>query len=366
MHVTHNTLGHGAEATTWTDLDGRLWCVLVVKGRYRVGEGGELRQESIEDPAEVFTYADEYWGEPAASSLRLENDFAPFKLQTDVVVIGHAHAPGGRALQACEVALVVGGQRKILRVHGPRVWTPGLAGVVPSAAQPFVRVPLRWEGAYGGSAEGHCEWRNPVGRGLTRGRSDLAVVGEPAPTQEYIDEPVTRWGSRVRPASLGPIARGWQPRLGHAGTYDAAWKADRFPFLPLDFDPLHFQMAPEDQRFPALAPGTEIACVNLDPTGMLRFRVPPPPPPARFRFRDRVDARALTLDTVVIEPDERRVSLCWRARVDPGPKLTALRGIELGEEVGPDGLPRKRGKPYFRSLAEYVRWAKARRRGGGS
>jgi hypothetical protein len=357
MQITADHSGMTSLPTAWTDVEGRMWCVVVVKASFVVGADEQLQQ--LAEPA-TFVFADEYHGEPGLSSLRFENDFAPIKPQTDVVVVGRAHAPGGRPTSTCDVALQVGGRTKVVRVHGPRVWTPGVAGLVPSRAQPFEHMPLVWELAYGGTRAGRCEWDNPVGIGLAAGLAEHEVVGTPAPSLELPDQPVVRWGPRVTPANLGPIARAWHPRLGHAGTYDAAWKAERFPFLPVDFDLRHFQIAPLDQRFDRLASGTRIACINLDPTGRFAFTLPEPPPTARFRFRDRDEVRPFELDTVIIESEHRRVTLAWRTRMQLGRKLTSLRGIEIGVTASVAELPRKRGKPWFRSLGEFVRWRKGR------
>lgn len=362
MEITADHSGMASMPTAWTDIDGRTWCVVVIKASYVVDANNQLQR--ISEPA-PFIFADEYHGEPGLSSLRFENDFAPIKPFTDVVVVGHAHAPAGRAVSSCDVALKVGDRSKVVRVHGPRVWTPGLAGLVPSRAQPFDRFPLRWELAYGGARASTCEWDNPIGIGLAAGLAEHEAIGTPAPSLELPNDPVLRWGPRVSPANLGPIARSWRPRLDHAGTYDAAWKADRFPFLPLDFDIQHFQIAPPDQRFPRLAPGTPIACINLGPSGSFGFTVPEPPPAAKFCFRDRRELRPLALDTVIIESDVRRVTTLWRTKIELGRKLTALRGIEIGEPPRVAEPPRKRGKPYFRSLAEYIDWAKQRRGGRG-
>lgn len=364
MHIIANFSGHASEPLAWTDVDGGQWCVAVVKGAYHIDVRGRLQ---LADAPATFVYADEHHGDPGSSSLRFEADFAPFKPMTDVVVVGHAHAPDARPCLACDVALQVGRVTKMLRVHGPRVWTPGVLGLVPSKpTQPFETMPLRWELAYGGANDHGCEWHNPVGVGLADGVAEHQAVGTRAPSLEYLHDPVTRWGQRTQPANFAPIHRSWQPRLSHAGTYDAVWKAERFPFLPLDFDFLHFQIAPFDQRFERLAPGTRIIGVNLDPEGRFEFEVPLPPPAARFCFRDRIEHRDFDLDTLILEPDLQRVSVLWRTRVPVGRKLSALRGIEIGEIPAPSPRPRKRGKAYFPSLGEYVRWTKQQPRGGHS
>lgn len=175
MHIIANFSGHASEPLAWTDVDGGQWCVAVVKGAYHIDVRGRLQ---LADAPATFVYADEHHGDPSSSSLRFEADFAPFKPMTDVVVVGHAHAPDARPCLACDVALQVGRVAKMLRVHGTRVWTPGVLGLVPSKpTQPFETMPLRWELAYGGANDHGCEWHNPVGVGLADGVAEHQAVG---------------------------------------------------------------------------------------------------------------------------------------------------------------------------------------------
>lgn len=62
-----------------------------------------------------------FGGDPESSSHRYEPEVAFYKPSTDVVVIGHAHAPapGTRAMM---VEVRVGSLQKRLRVTGDRVW----------------------------------------------------------------------------------------------------------------------------------------------------------------------------------------------------------------------------------------------------
>ena len=62
--------------------------------------------------------------------------------------------------------------------------------------------------------------------------------------------------------ALGPLGRHWQARVGFAGRYDDAWLAERFPFLPTDFDERYFQSAPADQWTDHLR-GGEVLLLNL-------------------------------------------------------------------------------------------------------
>ncbi|MBV9726865.1 MAG: DUF2169 domain-containing protein, partial [Gammaproteobacteria bacterium] len=92
-----------------------------------------------------ITMADEYYGDPAATSLKAVSDLHIGKPGTDVLITGHARAP--RPTTEMEVLVSVGERQQTLRVLGDRVWRDdGTA----STAEPFTEMPLTWERAYGG------------------------------------------------------------------------------------------------------------------------------------------------------------------------------------------------------------------------
>lgn len=359
MHISDDRSGLCSGLTTWTDPFGLRWGVVVIKGTYEVGPDGQ-QLSVIQQPLES---TDRYAGEPGLSSLSHENDFAPLKAAIDVVVRGHSFAPGAQPCANCIVEWRVGDRCKQLRVHGPRVWRPGVLGLVPSAAVPFERQALSWELAYGGTSTTACEWFNPIGVGLAAGVSEREAVGTPAPSIEAWDAPIERWGPRHEPSGFGPIARGWHPRLLAAGTFDEIWRRTRFPLLPKDFSYAHFNIAPIDQRWTSysLAPGTPIRVINMSPGGVFTAAVPPRPPSVVFHYDDGAVECAAVLDTIVLEPEHGLLLASWRTRTrDPlGRKPSRLREITIGRPART--RRRSPGKPHFRSLGEFVTWAKQRR-----
>lgn len=105
---------------------------------------------------------------------------------------------------------------------------------------------------------------------------------------------------------------------------------DRFPFLPEDFDEQYFLSAPIDQQMPYLRGGEFIRCTNMTDDRTLAFTLPKMQIPIVCRFRDRkVDVQP-NPDTLIVEPDERRFLLAWRANVPVGRKLAALREVLVG------------------------------------
>ena len=74
---------------------------------------------------------------------------------------------------------------------------------------------------------------------------------------------------------LAPICAHWMPRRQYAGTYDARWEQSRAPYLPADFDPRFFQVAPADQVVPGYLTGGEpVELFGVSPWGPVRFTLP--------------------------------------------------------------------------------------------
>jgi hypothetical protein len=265
--------------------------------------------------------AGELHGEDAAtSSWRLEPETAFVKLATDVVLLGHAYAPRAGATEVA-VGIQVGPVSRSLRVVGDRWWVRGAGGMAMSPAQPFEKIPLTWERAFGGfdATAGSPEApafdpRNPVGTGYRAhaGHHEDAVR---LPNLEDPADPVRAFAHPVTPAGVGFTSANWQPRVSLAGTFDAAWSRDRAPLLPRDFDRRFFNAAAPGMIAPGLLRGDEpVTVVGASPHGTQRFRLPGVPRPVcRVALRRGPEAVVQTqLDTVVVSADEGKLYLTWR------------------------------------------------------
>jgi hypothetical protein len=367
VQIATNTTGMAAALTVASDKDGRDHCVVVVKGTFAIGEGGETRLAEEQEP---LVYTDVHWGEPGTSGVRYECDFALEKPRVDILVNGTAFAPGGRAVDRLTVGVEIAGGRKELSIVGDRHFYVGALGMASSPPAPFVTMPITFDRAFGGIDATHpdraaAELRNLAGRGFWKYADRKRIDGTPLPNVEHPHHPLRAPGDTPPPAGFGVIARGWQPRIGYAGTYDQRWLDEKFPFLPDDFDPQHFQAAPADQQVSALRGGESIRCTNMTPEGVLETAVPRAEVPVELAFRDRKEVAQARLDTLLIEPDRRRMMLTFRASVPLGRKLNALREVIVGKRpLSPaqrvtretvEALPRGR-KPHFASLEEFIAW----------
>lgn len=398
--------------------------VLVLRQTLSFGHG-ELGYADKQVP---LCETDEFFGNPASSSVRQESDLCQYKPKCDIIVNATAHAIPGKATRRLEVRLLVlqpdgfvasepeqarakpsSAKRLIdkrLWVYGERefkrkLWLVRLAQwsvkwatltmLRPPAwkltrAKPFTALPLRYEFAYGGQcrvnggdkaarkvrrknlltpqqransvdraaipaqqAIAHTVFDpNPFGRGFAqawavKARSDKAI---PAPRIERIGGLVTarqfsRWltasdtaAKTVREhvplqnvAGYGVRSKCHPGRSRLLGTVDANFVQSQAP-LPKDFDPAYWNAAPPDQQLEFLrggetfelanlcAPDTPGATADANGNTILRLTLPRHECFVRLEVEhaEALDA-PMHIDTVIVEPDERRLTLVWRLTV---------------------------------------------------
>lgn len=349
--------------TLGMDPDGRERVVVAVKGTFRIPpQNAPDREPELADEQVELVMADEFTGEPGFSATLYESDFAAAKPECDVVVVGRAHAPNGRPAYQVTVGLRVGPISKFFDVVGDRVWTRGAMGPVPGEYQPFTTMPVSYDRAWGGMDEdpddpdrAEAFRPNPVGVGFYPVAGEEQLLGRPLPNTQEQGDPIDRRTGSYRPMALGPIGRHFESRIAYAGTYDDAWLEDGFPFLPDDFDPLYFQCAPADQRMPYPEGGEWVELTGLTPAGRAVFRLPSVEVPVEFTDRDfEREETAAVADTIVIEPDEGRFSVVWRASRPLKENIFEVTQCVVGRM--PRGWYRARelGKEYYPSLGEMV------------
>lgn len=283
---------------------------IAVKATFRLGASLTIAEEQAPlHPADV------YWGEPGRSSVRYPGDRHLLKPSTDVLLVGQAHAPRGKPTRELLVEVEVAGLHKVVRVVGDRAWAGG--GTRATAPVPFLAMPLVYERAFGGCSapdeDPGEEPRNPVGRGF-RGASDRDIDGTPLPNLEDPRSSVLDVGDRAAPACFAPIAPAWSPRRAYAGTYDEAWRSRRAPYLPADFDPRFFHTAPAELVAPGhLQGGEPVRVVNAAPDGPLHTTLPTCALAIEVQIAGVRTPLRPNLETVLIEPDDWRLCMVWRA-----------------------------------------------------
>ena len=237
-------------------------------------------------------------------------------------MIGHAYAPRKDTTEL-RIGLRVGEVTKQAIVFGDRVWFRTAGTVAATRPLPFEKVPLMYERASGGWDRTHpdprkhtFDPRNPVGTGFRGGGGFEEGIRLP-----NVEDPRALMGvlgDRPPPMGFGFVSPHWKPRSALAGTYDQAWQTQRAPLLPKDFDRRHLNAASAGLVAPEYLRGDEqVVALGVTPAGPLSFSLPGILPPAvRIGLSDGpTEAPRMNLDTIIIEPDERRVMLLWRGNL---------------------------------------------------
>jgi hypothetical protein len=295
-----------------------------------------------------------------------DTDLYPHKLATDVVLKGHAYAPGPRPKFG--VALRVEAASKIVQVVGDRRCTLTRAGgIVFSPPEPVTKVPLRYDRAYGGedaaatakhgnpyeelarylapelAALRPSYWsypRNPAGRGFLVEGTAEAVERVELPNLEDPLDPLTperlvcgrleRWPRMPLPQAMAWVSGGWFPRLAYFGfvpeheppeqpiaeVVRGHAPADILEDKPI-VDKLDFRAtngASLGLQLPYLQGGEEIELSNLHPSAArVAFRLPKARPQIWTDGRNgKLSETKPVIHSVIIEPDEGRFSIVWR------------------------------------------------------
>jgi len=289
---------------------------IMLKATFSIGEQISVAQEQL-----PIVMADEYWGEAGESSLKYASEYHLLKPATDIVMVGEACVPGRQAVQALDVQLSVAQYQKTVRVFGERRWITGMIGLDISRPVPFESMPLVYERAFGGvyGAEDDktpisYEPANPVGVGYLGNRKPKDMKGLPLPNLEDPAQLIKKPTDRPPPSGFGFIAPAWEPRIHYAGTYDDQWTKKRAPYLPEDFDSRFLNSASSGLVCQSYLRGGEPVVVsNMSADGPLQFNLPEATLEANVRIAGENQSPPLNLETVLIEPNERRFTLLWRA-----------------------------------------------------
>ncbi|NHZ93317.1 DUF2169 domain-containing protein [Massilia sp. CCM 8733] len=317
--------------------------VLVVRATFDFAAQGDTITLAQEQHPVVAgdTYAGPASSDPLRSVIQEDGDLVPYKPGTDILVSGHARAPGGLACAQWIAGIRVGTLKKLVRLHGPRQFRKHAFGWRLGPASPVESVCLDYRLAYGGcidvaaalTSDGESDTirhsANPAGIGwlptsgdyrhLSRaGRTSVARwVAEQkvlaAPQIEAPLDPVTHPFSRLPPQGLSAIARWCTPRVDYQGDFDAHWRANRNPLLPENFDARYFQNAPADMVMTPHLRGDETVTM----TGLLPDKTDMVLPGWMFIVVVRLASGGNVisiplLDTLRFDLDRRQVSMVWR------------------------------------------------------
>jgi Uncharacterized protein conserved in bacteria (DUF2169) len=361
---------------SFTPLDGRHYLGVVGKRAYRFRPGG--RAEMLPDPVDIHAEPAYAKSESAPGMERLvhDSDLLSFcKPLTDVLVRGCAYGVRG-AVTCVETGIQIGRARKAVRAWGDRRIERRPDGSLGfSVAEPFTRLPLTWDLSYGGrdqhaekallrrgepSALGPAAWdaasipwealpgvmtypRNYAGRGFFIDVDPDRMLGTLVPNLDDASDPVEParmtardpfdWLDRPAAACYEPIDWFTFPRVAFAVAPEAHPPKRRVHEIALGgllqedlekrgaLGPTNariYNCAPAGLAVCRLVGGERVSLWNLHAMhALLEFDLPGErprmliePPGAGTRELDPL------LQTVLVEPDEDRVTLTWTGSLE--------------------------------------------------
>jgi hypothetical protein len=321
-----------------------VFCALV-KRTYDIRFGGAVRAAKDRPFDLIDVYYDA--GDPETCSVQYENDLTPFKVGTDVVVVGNVYAPAGRPTEVFDVSVAAGSAVKQIRVFGDRqCFYNGHGAPTVTDPQPVLQLPMRYERAYGGTDTVSIPEtlfaypRNHLGRGFVLSNSPQAVHGLALPNFEDPHDLLTperiivgeleNWWRQPMPQGSGWFQRTWYPRCSFAGSVpgfvdpDVVIREEQLGLVPRQQFKLarQFKLPSFDVRFnsgaspgltvPFLAGGEQIRLSGLTREGQLAFRLPVDTPKISVNIGLGGREPVAVLQTVLVRTDDAQIDLIWR------------------------------------------------------
>lgn len=299
-----------------------LGVVLVAKATYDISGGGLERVLDASWPVHLEPLETPYGPFP--------QDMAHRKPRLDLILLGKAHAPGGEPVQEMEVFLELDDFKYRLAVIGDRVWTPDGDGWVPSAPEPFTELPLTYDLAFGGKAItewGELVWPdNPEGKGFCPEPGEAEGVA--LPNLEAPGERIADPADRPRVVGTAPYPMTGGLRLSQ---FSRAGEDGPEAATPLEVEPLVCNWAHPDLMLDRDRGYRLLRVSGVSPDGDLTARIPSFPGRITLRHGpDRLQMETL-LDTIIIQAEEQRLTLRWRAAVRIPMRPRELREVVLEE-----------------------------------
>lgn len=324
LQIKNNT-PFSAEISLLPNEQGIDTLYIITKATFKIGD-----KWTLTDKQPPPTKADEFWGEPDSSSIKIPSDYHLGKVSTDIIMIGNAFSPNGQPVTQLDVNLRVSQCEKTIRVFGDRQWNNG----VISHAAPFQSMPMVYERAYGGVHQSEngfdSEKCNPVGLGFVGKRNRSELNGFPLPNLEDPLHLISSQRDTPKPVCFGANAGHWNPRASYAGTYDDNWLTTRAPYLPVDFDKRFFNVAMPELIFPQfLVGGEEVEISNMHTKGNLKFSLPFISFTAQVDIAGEVKKPTFNLETLILAPNDLTITMVWRAAVNCNKKVSKIVDVKL-------------------------------------
>jgi hypothetical protein len=377
----------------------RIGVVLKRSYAFQPGGGCELLDPELQEPVLDDECVYEKVKAPKASPVALDNDTLAFRTATDLVVQGAAYAYFAKT-RTTWVEVRAGGFSRSLRVYGERRVERGPDGSLRfTRPEPFEKMPVRYDRAYGGCdltalerhglpamlrdvlrsrpeyeevAETPFHYpRNPAGRGFLIEADDESLARVEVPNLEFAFDPITperlaagnaaNWIEGPLPACMDWQSATWFPRIAYAGLaplpagfegriaeVERGWAAPdllhtpsvvKAPGRPMRRE--FAQAASPGMSVAGFPPDATVEIMNMHPEyPVCTFELPGHAPRARLEVGGGILNLEPHLNAAVIRPDCEMVIMTWCAHAPRPPRLTerALWEARIGVSWDSDPL----------------------------
>lgn len=352
------------------DPQGKGWRLGVIGKRTWIVARGRVELA----PAQVPLVEEPIY-DPKRAVLLHDADILLNRTRVDIVVEGHVYPPGGRT--PFDFGVQVGSLLRLARASGPRRVAPDpVTGRLRFSLPDLIeKIPLAWESAYGGVDEAaradigdpfeeslglagvepdprfglFAYPRNPVGRGYLLEPTSAAFEACELPLIEDPESLLTPdslvrkdfvcWPEGPAVAAFGWLSHAFFPRSAMLGARPLVYDGNRIPasgFHEVRRGELHEAAVRPGRPFPegldvgvaqasaigmrakAVSPGDGVALHGLHPReSRWTFRLPGEVPQmhARFVGEKVIDLPPPTIRSVLIQPDEDRLTLVWTSEL---------------------------------------------------
>jgi hypothetical protein len=314
---------------TWQLKSGAFAQTIIAKATF-VLEPGHAKLAPEKDWVEIHE-RDVFVKNEPHEVLWAPSDQVPYKRRADVLLVGHAYAPGKQPVRSLVTQLRVGDFSKAIEVVCDRGFRKAEDRLIEGPH--FTKMSLDWTHAAGGPRT-----TNPVGRHVDSPPDAFGLRAAPnlQPARTFVNKGL----EGIAPIGYGPVAPSWQDRSVCLADLDppfspAGW--EKRP-LPEHFDFDYFQSAPPDQQIAELRVDETLVLEHLHPLhAQLTTRLPGITPRAVVhRSTGEREDVTLVADTLWIDSDRGICAVVWRGTFGLNhADESGIIGVALLESVEP-------------------------------
>ena len=318
------------------DVVGRRRARLLAKATYRFDRNGSVLLD-LSAPHPV-----RFSDEQTDLGLLPRDDLPRPEGRFEVMLLGKAHAPGGRPTEQMDVSLSVDDVTRTMRVVGDRAWqgTPDCHAI--DRPKPFVTMPLTWDRAFGGTTTVAVDRDaevalshplNPEGKGFDVAPHADQLAGylnapegyprwetaRPLPNLENPDALIHGWHDAPEPWCWAPTSASAGTAIHHVAAQLPPTELKRLANEPKAAAPLlkaaHFCQCHPAWSVEPPRPGAAVALCGLTPEQRTRFALPRTAVVADVTVGEQIVHLPLSACRLLLLPERRQFSLLFDGQV---------------------------------------------------